>query len=146
MNVLKRFMVGTLVVLTSLVGAGTAMAAPPTPAEVGIQAEGGGTTLIQSGTGWLSVRWSAQSRHTIWWGEGEFVSSGGVGNPKIVVTFFYDNGQIFDESSNSWGGRRMAEKHHRDINQSVDRAIVTVCAALFEGSTYLNRACAPITA
>ncbi|MFI6028977.1 hypothetical protein [Amycolatopsis magusensis] len=140
MNFLKRFAVATMISISALaVGSGAAFA------DAGIQAEGGSSTTIQNGTGLVTVRWSADSTHTIWWGEGSFTSTLGIGNPKIRLTFFDDAGKIFDESEATYSSTRFGETHHRDINLSTDRNIVTVCAAVFEGATYLDRACDPIT-
>ncbi|MFD3542549.1 hypothetical protein ACFWUQ_24085 [Streptomyces sp. NPDC058662] len=127
----------------ALAGAGAVLA---TMASAGpaAAATGGGSTQIQKGTGLLSVSWDAQSPRYLNTIGGKFVSSLGVGNPRIHVRVLDANNREMFSRDRSWGGRRHSEEATFEVTVLMPRDASRVCASLYEAGGLMDTACSPV--
>ncbi|MER5890928.1 hypothetical protein ABT160_44525 [Streptomyces sp. NPDC001941] len=127
----------------ALAGAGAALVtmASAVPASA---ATGGGGTNIQNGTGVLSVGWDAQSPRYLNTINGKFLSTLGVGNPRLHVRVLdAQNRELFGRDR-SWGGNRRSEEATFEVTVLMPRDAARVCASLYEGGGLMDTACAAV--
>ncbi|MFF5480891.1 hypothetical protein ACFY5C_26640 [Streptomyces sp. NPDC012935] len=107
-------------------------------------AVGGGCTRIQGVTGVLCVEWNAQSPKYINTIHGDFVSTLGVGNPRIHVRVLDAQNREMFSRDRSWGGTRRDEEANFEVTVLMPRDASRVCASLYEAGGLMDTACSPV--
>lgn len=144
-----------VVSLTAAIGliGGPALAQPaetPPPPGVGAPATGMstledpviqpfGTTCIQNCTGYVAANIESKSSQQSFTFRANFISAGGVQNPRQQVRMLGFQGQVIDEQNQYGGGRQYSGEFR--MGRSYLTPVASACNTLWEGGVQLGTAC-----